>query len=463
MTAALNASCGTGASPVLSFSPRSLTLPHVGMINGYDIAYGVGLAVSAPLWLIKPSWRSKVLGALRGRMGQVATRDLLTPAVMIHAVSVGELNATPGLVKRLRELLPALHLIISTTSNTGFARAQELYGKDSGATVIRYPLDFTSAVSRVLDQLRPSLVVLMELELWPNFLKQCSRRKIPVVLANGRITPSSYRHYKLIRPVIATMLRRLSAVCAQDQTFADRFKSLGAPVSAVHVTGTMKFDTAAVGETVDGADLLRAEIAIKASEKLWVCGSTGPGEEETVLHHYKLLLTAYPNLRLAIIPRHPERFDRVAEMIRQAGLEALRLTQIRAGAQPKGALPVILGDTMGELRKFYVLADVVFVGRTLVDLGPRQHGSDMIEPAGLGKPVVVGPYTANFAAAMSYFREARALTEVSSGKELGEAIGRLLSDPGQAMQMGQRARDAVVRGRGATERHVEVILRYLNR
>ena len=433
------------------------------MINGYDIAYGLGLAVSAPLWLIKPSWRRKVLGALSGRMGQVPRRDAATPAIMIHAVSVGELNATPGLAQRLRELVPGLHLIISTTSNTGFARANELYGRDAGATVIRYPLDFTSAVTRVLDQLRPDLVVLMELELWPNFLKQCARRRIPVVLANGRITPSSYRHYKLVRPVIATMLRRLSAVCAQDQTFAGRFRDLGAPPDAVHVTGTMKFDTAALGDSVEGAQALRGEIGLKPDEKLWVCGSTGPGEEETVLHHSKLLLTAHPNLRLAIIPRHPERFERVAELIREAGFEALRLTRLRSGERAKGALPVILGDTMGELRKFYALADVVFVGRTLVDLGPRQHGSDMIEPAGLGKPVVVGPYTANFAAAMSYFREAKALVEINSGKEMGEAIGRLLSNPDDAKVMGQRAREVVVRGRGATERHVELILRHLHR
>jgi 3-deoxy-D-manno-octulosonic-acid transferase len=198
-----------------------------------------------------------------------------------------------------------------------------------------------------------------------------------------------------------------------------------------------------------------------------VCGSTGPGEEQIVLDVYRRLLPDHPALRLAIIPRHPERFDEVASLITSAGFPLLRRSTSRNStpesriASPESRLPVILGDTMGELRKFYSLADIVFVGRTLVDLGPRQHGSDMIEPAALGKTVVVGPYTGNFAEAMNRFRGADAMMEIGSPSELADAMVRLLEDRQSARAMGQRAQQVVIAEKGATERHVQVLLKHL--
>jgi len=262
------------------------------MVNHYDIAYGLGVGVSAPYWLIKPSARKKVLTAFRQRMGQhladEPARDMARPAVMIHAVSLGEINATQSLVAMLRQASLVPHIIISTTTETGYARARQLYGGMSSLTVIRYPLDFSSAVSRVLDGHRPDVVVLMELEVWPNFLKACVHRDIPVVLVNGRLTTSSYRRYRLIRPVAANMFRRLTGICVQDETYAQRFIDLGASPGRVLVTGTMKFDTADVADRVPGDDELATAVGLfPGAEPIWVCGSTGPGEEEIILRTYR--------------------------------------------------------------------------------------------------------------------------------------------------------------------------------
>jgi 3-deoxy-D-manno-octulosonic-acid transferase len=262
------------------------------------------------------------------------------------------------------------------------------------------------------------------------------------------------------------MMRRLSAVCVQDQVNAGRFIALGAPAERVQITGTMKFDTATVAQRVPGDAELAAAVGLKpGAEMVWVCGSTGPGEEEIVLQEYKALLKRFAHLRLVIVPRHPERFDEVAGAIVQAGFPIVRRSESKGSAfrvQGSGVLaPVILGDTMGELRKFYSLADVVFVGRTLVDLGPRQHGSDMIEPAALAKPVMVGPYTGNFADVMARFRAADAIMEVRTGDQLHEAVAAFLSTPEQERAMGRAAQEVVKQGKGATERHARVIVEQL--
>ena len=422
------------------------------MVNLFDIAYGLGVGFASPYWLIKPSARRKVLGAFAQRMGQVPARrggDSSAPAVMIHAVSLGEINATRTLVQMLHDRRPDLQFIISTTTQTGYDAAIKHYGGLAHMTLIRYPLDFSAAVMRVLDALRPSLVVLMELEVWPNFVRLCQRRKIPVMLANGRLTTSSFRRYRLIRPIAQSMFRRLKLVCAQDESYATRFVQLGVPLNRIRVTGTMKFDTAQVADRVDGDDNLAAAMGLKRGrEMIWVCGSTGPGEEQIILREYRALLTQFSRLRLVVVPRKPERFDEVAELIATFRFRVLRRSRAEAPPLDPPVPPVILGDTMGELRKFYSLADIVFVGRSLVDLGPRQHGSDMIEPAALAKPILVGPWTGNFAEAMRKFREAEAVMEVADGAALAQAIRVLLSTSAEATAMGARRARSFAAGRG---------------
>lgn len=439
-------------------------------VNAYDIAYGIGVGLASPYWLVRPSMRRKVFRALRERMGNdLAASNGQRPTVMIHAVSLGEINAARALVDLLVQQRPDLHVIVSTTTDTGFDRGRQLYGNSTSVTVIRYPLDFTSAVERTLDALRPRVVVLMELELWPNFVRACRKRDVEVVLANGRLTSSSYRRYKLIKPVAATMLRRLAKLCVQDETYAKRFIDLGAPPDRVVVTGTMKFDSAQVSDRVDGDEQLAREVGIELGrEPVWVCGSTGPGEEEICLRTYRKLLADGMRARLVIVPRKPERFDEVAQLIELhkfkvtrrslSGVEGSGTEMPPPATRDEAIHPVILGDTMGELRKFYSIADVIFVGRSLVDLGPRQHGSDMIEPAALAKPVIVGPYTGNFAEAVAHFRSADAIIEVPDEESLGQTVKVLLSTPAESRAMAQRAQDVVRRERGATARHAQVVL-----
>jgi 3-deoxy-D-manno-octulosonic-acid transferase len=434
------------------------------MMNSYDIAYALGVGVSAPYWLIKPSARRKVLGAFSSRMGRVPTRDTSRPALMLHAVSLGEINATRALVQMLAGQRPDLQFIISTTTETGFARAQELYGAMPGVTLIRYPLDFSGAVNRVLDALRPSVVVLMELELWPNFLRACKRRGIPVLLINGRMSDHSYSRYSLARPIVSRMLRRLTVVCVQEQEYADRFIELGAPPEIVAVTGTMKFDTAQVVDRVDGDEALATAVGLwPGAEPIWVCGSTGPGEEQIILSVYRRLLGRFSRLRLVIVPRKPERFDEVAQLIEAHKFRIVRRS--RPGQLPTGGVipPVVLGDTMGELRKFYSLASIVFVGRSLVDLGPRQRGSDMIEPAALARPILCGPWTQNFAEPVKKLLAHEAMLQVPDGEALFEGMSVLLSTPLEAAAMARRAREVVIREQGATARHAKLILSALAR
>jgi 3-deoxy-D-manno-octulosonic-acid transferase len=382
-------------------------------------------------------------------------------AVMIHAVSLGEINATRALVKGLAEARADLRFIVSAGTETGFERGKQLYGADPRVTLIRYPLDFSGAVGRVLDGLRPSVVVLMELEVWPNWMVQCQKRNILVVLVNGRLTPGSYRGYRWLGPVSWGMFGRLAGVCAQEQVYAGRFVGLGVKRDRVVVTGTMKFDTAEVADRVEGDRELAEAVGLRpGEERIWVCGSTGDGEEAIVLGLYRKLLERFPGLRLVIVPRKPERFDGVAQQIADAGFRVFRRSSSALTGTEAGPV-VILGDTMGELRKFYSLSDVVFVGRTLVDQGERQHGSDMIEPAALGKPVIVGRWTGNFTEVMNALRRGEGIKEITSGEELGRAMEGFMVDPESGRAMGRRAQEVVASQKGATGRHIALILRYL--
>lgn len=435
------------------------------MWNLYDIAYNVGLAVTSPYWLSREASRTKVQRALNERMGDnIPVRAGDDPCIMIHAVSVGEMNATRALVQKLRELKPNLKFYISATTETGYSRGIELYPPATGVTLIKYPLDFTSAIDRVLDAVRPTVVVLMELEVWPNFMLQCEKRKIPVILANARLTTSSFKHYKWGGPIIRKMFQRLALICAQDLTYAQRFLALGVKETHCVITGTMKFDNVNFAPPLPAARHRAEMLGLKVGDDLvWVCGSTGPGEEAMVLRVYRKLLRKFARLRLVIVPRHPPRFDEVAQIIEQHQLRCIRLSRVTGDEyDPDNALPpVVLIDAMGVLRDFYSVANVVFVGRSIVDLGPRQHGSDMIEPAALAKPTVIGPYTANFAEAVRKFLEADAMLEATDEESLEQSIAVLLSTPSEAMAMAARAREVVRQGQGATQLHVSVITQIL--
>lgn len=390
------------------------------------------------------------------RLGSIPARAGDRRCVWIHAVSLGEVNATRSLVAELARRRPDLDVVISATTDTGIAAARSHY---AGRLVFRYPLDFSFAADRALRRVRPDVVVLMELEAWPNFIELCARRGIPVGVANGRITEEkSMRRFNrpVIRGLARRMFARLSFVGAQNQTYADRFRRLGARDGAVRVIGNLKYDTAVIADSIPGDAELATAMGIDRSRPLIVAGSTGPGEEAMLLDAFDELRRGVPGVQLAIIPRKPERFDEVARLIESRGCDCRRRSRLPDGAaSPSANGPVVfLGDTMGELRKFYSLADAVFVGRSLAPLG----GSDPIEIAALARPICYGPHMENFADAAAELEAVCAAIRLDNASELTPALSRLLADREGAAGMARRAREVVRRNAGATSRAVELIL-----
>jgi len=452
-----------------------------------------------PLLLYQMIAQKKNRRGWRERFGFVKPRVEHRPCIWIHAVSLGEVNATRSLVAEIEKRLPAYEIVISATTDTGFASACKHYHPKQ---VFRYPLDFSFAVRRALNRIRPSAIVLMELEAWPNFVAIARDRNIPIGIANGRITEDrSMRRFR--KPIVRSLARRMFAgirwTAAQDETYAGRFEELGMPKDRVFVTGTMKYDSAVIADSVPGTGPLAEALAIDEDKPLLVAGSTGPGEEELLLNAYEQLRANHPGLQLAVVPRKPERFEEVAQLIAARGFACRRRSQcpdlpVRPseetptihGLQPvrprrdqsadehasqEGRVPcssrrvsmgnptVILGDTMGELRKFYALAGAVFVGRSLVPMG----GSDLMEVAGLGRPMCFGPHVENFTDVAAQLTGADAAVQLSHANDLVLVLGRLLADRDDAAAMGGRAQEVVRRNTGATRKTVDLLCESLGR
>lgn len=389
------------------------------------------------------------------RFGGVSERSCVRPCVWVHAVSLGEVNATRSLVDELARRLPDHDVVISTTTDTGYSAARRQY---PDRTIFRYPLDLTWVVRRALVRIRPAAIVLMELEVWPNLLWHAARSGIPVCIVNGRVTEGkSMRRFRLpcIRPLARRMFGRLAAVGAQDETYAARFVELGVPKDRVRITGSMKYDTAVIADEIPGANELAAAMGIDRKRPFIVAGSTGPGEEAPLLDAYRSLIAEMPGVQLAIIPRHPERFDEIARLIESHRFTCVRRSRHADSKAPNRQSPnVFLGDTMGELRKFYSLASVVFVGRTLVPLG----GSDMIEVAALGKAMCFGPHVENFADVAGKLLAAGGAVQMRSAGELASTLRSLMTDASKAADVGRRAREVVQQNRGATKRTADLLL-----
>ncbi|MCX5660307.1 MAG: hypothetical protein NTW19_11380 [Planctomycetota bacterium] len=412
----------------------------------WDVLYLVAMTLASPIWLFRLLRTGKWRTDWAARFGRGATLPRTgKKRLLIHAVSVGEINAIRSLVDALlRRAGDRLEIVVCATTDTGFARAKQVLG--DRLTVVRYPLDFSPSVARFLDRVSPDVVALTELEVWPNFVRACSRRSIPVCVVNGRLTARSFAWYRRGRALVRPSFARLSAAAVQTQAYADRFRALGAATDRVQVLDTMKWDTAQLTDTILGADELARAMGIDRTRPLIVAGSTAPGEEEL------LLRTRPTDAQLMLVPRKPERFDEVA------GLEPgiVRRTQCPDGqARPVDGQNVFLLDTIGELRKAYSLADVALVGRSFLGL----YGSDPFESIGLGKPTIIGTHHSDFADAIAAFVAGNGI--VVSDRPCEEAA-RLLADREAARRLGEAGR-AVIRGRqGSTERHATLLLRLLD-
>lgn len=415
--------------------------------------YSLGLAAffigGLPVFAAQAVLRHKYRRSLPERLGRVATWTGPVPPIWLHAVSVGEVMAATPLALELASRRPDLPLLVSTVTDTGRAVAEQ---RLPARQYVFFPLDFGWAVRPALDRLRPRAVLLTETEIWPNFIRACGMRGIPVVLINGRISPRSFPRYRRVRPLFARVLQGIGLFCMQTSQDAARILELGAPEDRVHVVGNLKFDLAMAGHTGEGL-AVRTMLGLPNARPVLVAGSTHRGEEESVLKAFQAARRAAPNLVLLLAPRHPERLADVEGLLAQAGLQWVRRSRLPVEELP----PVILLDTMGELARLYAAGTIVYVGGSLVPIG----GHNVLEAAAYARPVLFGPHMGNFAEMARIFLEQGAGLQVRDATELGEEIVRLLAEPAAARRMGEVGRGIVDTHRGASRRTVDLLERVL--
>ena len=433
-----------------------------------DFCYLMTALLIAPIILYR-SWRTgKYRSDWQQRRGFLPELPPSNRRVWVHAVSVGEVNAVRGIIDAWRKKAPDVEFVLSTTTDTGQARARQLF---PDLLIVRYPLDFSWFVRRALDRIKPNMIVLVELELWYQFVTTAAQRNIPIAVVNGRLSERSVQRFSKVLAVTRRMFEPITWVGVQDADYAERFKRMGTPADRVEITKSVKWDGAQVADSIDGADALAREMGLRTDQPILVAGSTGPGEEEILLNACRSLQSRWPQLQWVLVPRKPERFDEVAELIARMGFACIRRSR-RTGTLSScsetlsnASTPIFLGDTMGELRKFYSLATMVFVGRSLAKMG----GSDTMEVAALAKPIVVGPHNENFADATARLHEQQAIrilsADINSSRaadELAAVIDDWLQNPTAAATMGQRGRQVVLANRGATQRTVDWLAEILD-
>lgn len=413
------------------------------MISRY--IYTLVLHLLLPSILIRLWLRGRQAPAYRQRWTERLglTPPLAPPAapLWIHAVSVGEVQAVSTLIRRFLQQHPEIPVLVTTMTPTGADRVKQLFGEQ---VAHRYcPYDLPWAMNRFLNITQPRGCVIVETELWPNFLRQCQRKQIPTLLANARLSERSARGYARFASLTHDMLNRLSRVAVQDHTDGERFKALGLDPTRLTVIGSIKFDVEINPQWAEVALQLRQHWG--ATRPVFLAASTHDDEESQLLTSLPTLLAIYPDLLTILVPRHPERFDAVAQLCQSSGLNYTRRSQ---STLPNPDTQVYLADTMGELMSFCSAANIVFVGGSLIERG----GHNPLEPALLGKPIITGLHTFNFAAITQGLSAAGALVEVKNAKAVMTQVQHWLSNPERASDAGQAAQRYVANHAGALSR-----------
>jgi len=423
---------------------------HLGWLLVVNAVYAVAAVVAVPLYIVLMATRRKYRHKPWQRWGFVPRFQKGRRRLWVHAISVGEVEAARTFVPALAEAFSGAEIVLSTTTMTGRQRAEKLF---PGRPVFYFPLDLAPCVLLALARVRPTAVIQVESEWWPNFFLLARLWRVPVLAVNVRITEKSRRGYARIRGLMRAVFDSTAAIGVQAEVYRERLLALGADADRIRVTGQMKHDAVAQGLTIAGAEDLAREAGIAAGQPVLVAGSTAPGEDDVLLTAYGEARRAVPDLRLVIVPRRPENFDAAAEAIRRAGFRLLRRSRQTEPEGTAGEPPVILGDTMGELMKWYALADLVFVGRSLVPLG----GSNPMEPGSLARPLLWGPHMFNFPIEAPALVEAGAAREVTDAASLAVAVADLLTRGDRRRQMGAAARQVICRMQGATARNVALV------
>ena len=429
----------------------------------YSLLLTVGFLMLLPRFAIDALRTRKYVTGLRERLGQLPAINFDDrPLIWLHCVSVGETEAARPLVRALLDRFPSYRLVVSTTTVTGQKVARDAFGREAAA-VFYFPIDWAWTVRRVLRTLQPAMVLIMETELWPNLFRECRARAIPVALVNGRISITSFGRYKLVRPFISRVLDNISLALMQSEQDASRIHDLGIPAERVLVPGNLKFDSAEGAMDDEATANLRDRFGFDGVRRLIVAASTHAPEELVVIDAFKQIKTSQPYLqtRLLIAPRHPDRFDEVASLLKESGLKWARRSD-EAKVEDRDS-EVVLLDTIGELRAVYPLADVAFVGGSIAPHG----GHNVLEPAARGVCVVTGPHMHNFAAITKMLLTENAIIQLPNVSiseahvGLASALNALQSDDSKRREIGQRASMVCSRNRGATEQTLQMIAHLL--
>ena len=407
----------------------------------YSALLAAALVLGSPYWLYEMLRHGKYRKGLRERLGFVPARLRGGgPSIWVHAVSVGEVLAVSELVRRLRAEFPNHRVVISTTTDTGQKLAASRFGAEN---VFYFPLDFTFSIRRWMRALRPELVVVAETEFWPNFLRIAKKDDARIAIVNARISDRSLPGYMRWRGILRRALAGIDFFLAQTSEDARRLKEIGAPEDRISVGGNLKYDVPAPTKTAI-VDQLQSALRQSSGGPMLVCGSTVEGEEPLLLDAFKQVLATYPAATLLLAPRHPERFDAVAELLKQSAVPFQRRSQW-SGAPLRER--VLLIDSIGELAGLYALADVAFVGGSLAPRG----GHNIIEPAQHGVPILVGPHTENFRDIVALFQANDAVRVVEVGT-LAQTVLGLFANADERRSLGARAAGTLrLQQQGATE------------
>jgi 3-deoxy-D-manno-octulosonic-acid transferase len=363
-------------------------------------------------------------------------------------VSAGETKTIVPILRRIEHAYPETDWVISTTTQAGYQMARKIF---TDRFIFYFPLDIGFIVRKVIRRVNPGLIILMELEIWPNLLYEADRWGAPVVIINGRISEKSFKGYRKLKKLLPEM-DRISLFSVQNREYRDRLRALDVPTSKIEITGNLKYDGIDTSEVLDSL-VIREELKLSASDRILVAGSTHEGEDGILLDLFLHLVKEHPALRLVLVPRHLERVDDIEKECVRRRLHPVRRTSIDRKAGTLTHHEVLILDTIGELDRVYAAADLVFVGGSLVPTG----GHNMMEPAGKGKPVLFGPHIFNFSEDVALLESAKAAVMVKDGKELEVWIDRLLHDEVEMVRLGRVAREVVSRAKGATERNFELI------
>lgn len=411
--------------------------------------YTLIFRLAMPVILLRLLWRSRYLPAYRHRWRE---RFALFPTpekqggIWIHAVSFGESVAAIPIIKDFQKKHPTVPIAVTNMTPTGSEKMRATFG-DSIFNVY-VPYDLPGIMRRFIKKINPKLVVIIETELWPNMLHELKKSNIPVLLANGRLSARSATNYQRIKKLTKSMLNCFTKILVQTEIEAERYAMLGCPADKLLVTGSIKFDITIPDTLNESLKLFQAQLG--ENREIFIAASTHEGEEEIILEAFRIAKKQIPDLLLVLVPRHPERFEKVAKLCLDYDFKVIR----RSSQQACNAdTDVFLGDTMGEMLLFYAAADVAFVGGSFVPVG----GHNVLEPAALGKAIIVGPHMENFLRITELLKQANAIRQLDDTEKLAKRVIELIQLPSLRRELGLNAEKVVMENRGALLKHLEII------